>query len=596
MRRIKKIAKSHKRSLDLYRIILIIFCFTIISFGLPDPVAAANASLYFTPSTGTFPIKGTFTVAVKINTDNETANATEGTISFDAKILEVDSFSKSGSTLALWTTEPTYNNKTGVISFGGGMPRPGYKGEAGQILNITFKAKIAGATMIRFSSGAILANDGQGSNILSTLGSAGFTISPVEALPPSESTGSVPEIKPTGPEYNKPAIVSASHPDENAWYNNNKAVFSWQLPAGTEEASFELTKAPTTEPDNKAEAQATSKEYPKLADGIWYFHLKFKDAEKWGTAAHYRVMIDTTAPDPFDVKVRQVEVGNWPEFELESSDIESGIKKYEIIIGSLESQAYEVSGDEKIFQPTGLTPGEHTALIRVVDQAGNDKVKMITFMVDPIDTPTIKNYPQEIRPDDQLFITGNAIPNTSVQIYMQKGGEEDIKNAIFGGKVQSDASGNWFYVNKDNLANDRYVAWAVAQNDRGVSSNPSNKVTFLVSPPVFTKIGSLVINYFTVFVSLLFMIILIVASVMYIANFLRRRLKKETVEAEYVVHRNFTDLGEIIDEEFNELNKMAGTAAYNKERIKFKQRIKNYMTEAERKIMKEIKDVEKIVD
>ncbi|MEK7471251.1 MAG: hypothetical protein AAB623_01215 [Patescibacteria group bacterium] len=53
----------------------------------------------------------------------------------------------------------------------------GYTGSNGTIATLSFKARAAGNASIKFASSSVLANDGQGTNILKNIGQANFTIS-----------------------------------------------------------------------------------------------------------------------------------------------------------------------------------------------------------------------------------------------------------------------------------------------------------------------------------------------------------------------------------------------------------------------------------
>jgi len=565
--------------------ILFIGLALIFVFNFPAPAEAASASLYLTPSTGTYSINSKFSIAVKVNSGGQVINAAEGAISFDSNLLEVIGISKSGTIFPYWTTEPSFSNSAGTISFGGGLPPPAYSGTAGHICSITFKAKRSGGAQVRFSSGAVLAHDGKGTNVLASMGSGSFTISPYVAAPKS----TFPEIEPEE-EYNKPKITSPTHPDQNAWYSNNNVQFKWELPEGAKGVSIDFNREPVSDPGPVADGLFAEKEYETTEDGVWYLHLKFKDHRRWGTIAHFRVMVDTTPPLPFEIEVRKIEVGDWPELHFEAKDEGSGIKHYEVIIGSLESEAQIVEAEKALYKVSGLEVGEHTVQVKAVDKAGNEIYAQAKFVIEPIEAPVVTNYAHELKSTDQFFMNGTALADVTINVFIQK--EEKV---IITDSVKSDSNGSWFYINKERLENNRYIVWVEAVNDKGIKSGPSNKISFLVTPPVFARLGSWVINYFTVLVSLLFMIILIILLILYLAGKIRKRLKKETGEVEQVLHKNFINLKKAIDKEFIDLNKLAGTIDYNKERVEVKQRLKRNIDGVEKKIAKEIKDVEEIL-
>ncbi|MCD4762272.1 cohesin domain-containing protein [bacterium] len=550
---------------------------------------AGGASLYLSPSTGTYVIGSNFKVSVKVNTGGQVINAAEGTISFDKNLLDVVSVSKGGAIFPYWTTEPGFSNSAATVSFGGGLPPPAYSGTAGHIITITFRAKMSGAARVSFSSGAVLAHDGKGTNILSSMGSGSYTVSPKVTTP--EGKPASPKEQPKAEsEYNKPEITSLTHPDQNVWYNKNTIKFKWELPDGVTGLSIAFDKEPGTDPGPVSDGSFNEKEYPDAEDGVWYLHLKFKDGRRWGTIAHYRVMIDTNPPEQFEVEVRQIGVGEWPELRFETEDKESGMEKYEIYIGSLEKQAHEKKPDEHIHIVSGLHSGHHTALVKAVDKAGNERIATVEFFIEPIPAPVIINYSAEIKSTDRFYMNGTALESATINIYIEKD-----SLLIASSSVSADANGNWFYVNESGLPDGRYVSWVEAVNDKGIISHPSVKISFLVSPPVFMVIGNFVIDYFTVFVSLLFMILLVILAILYIAGIIRKRLKKETYEVEEILHKNSLDMKNSINKELLALIRISKAPSVKNEIAKTKERLSQKIDANEKRTLKEVQDVEDIL-
>ncbi|MBU4216345.1 cohesin domain-containing protein [Candidatus Parcubacteria bacterium] len=560
-----------------------------------NSASAAGASLYLTPSTGTYVIDGEFTISVKLNTGGQVVNAAEGALSYDAALLEAVSINRNGAVFNLWTTEPVATG--GNIKFGGGVPMPGYNGVSGHVLSVKFKAKAPGVAQVNFTSGAVLANDGKGTNILASMGVGSYTISPKIEAPTSGLEDKTVDsdkalqlinekVVASGEEYNHPKIESITNPDQNTWSKNPNVKFNWILPAGTKDVAFVLNKEPVWNLAAKSEGALSEKEYVGVEDGLWYFHLRFKDAKKWGTVATYRVMIDTRPPNPLNVKINDIGVGEWPELLFNAADAESGLGDYEIFIGSLEHQSFTLSGQETMLKISALSVGDHTAMVKAKDKAGNEIVSTIKFVINPIESPKILSYQEEMRSANDFYLSGTALPNVGVILYLQRDNE-----LVASSTVRSDANGAWFFVGDKKLANGRYVAWAEAVNANGIKSNPSEKVTFIVSPPIFVTIGNFVINYFTVFTSLLFLIVLII----FLVGKVRGRLKKETVEVENVSRTNLDELEAFIDQEFARLKKFEGKVNYTQEKKKMKDGLRARVGAVEKKILKEVKDVEDIL-
>jgi len=120
-------------------LVMLVLMFAFINI-LPIIVEAAEASLFFSPSSGTYQKESTFSVEVKVNSDGASINAAQAKILFPSEKLEVKSISKTGSILIFWPEEPVFSNSKGEISFKGGIPASGFTG-TDNILTINFRAK-----------------------------------------------------------------------------------------------------------------------------------------------------------------------------------------------------------------------------------------------------------------------------------------------------------------------------------------------------------------------------------------------------------------------------------------------------------------------
>lgn len=147
--------------------------------------AASAASLYLSPVIGTYSVGQTFTVNVYVSSPDQAMNAAQGVISFPIDKLEVYALSKTDSIANLWVQDPSFSNQDGTITFGAIVTNPGYTGPQGQIIKITFHARSPGTANIAFSSGSVLANDGKGTNILSSMQNAAVTLTAAVSPPPA---------------------------------------------------------------------------------------------------------------------------------------------------------------------------------------------------------------------------------------------------------------------------------------------------------------------------------------------------------------------------------------------------------------------------
>ena len=163
--------------------VFLLLILLILSLRVASPLHGASASLYLSPSSGTYTVGNKFSIQVKVNSGGVAINTADGNLIFDPDKLEVVSISKTGSIFTLWVQNPVFSNSAGTIEFAGGKPSPGFTGASGTIITITFRGKTSGRANLSFASGSVLADDGIGTNILVKMGSGSYELSG-EGIPP----------------------------------------------------------------------------------------------------------------------------------------------------------------------------------------------------------------------------------------------------------------------------------------------------------------------------------------------------------------------------------------------------------------------------
>lgn len=159
------------------------------------------ATIHFSPAAGDLDVGNILNVSILVNTQGQAINNADAVINFPKDLLEVVSLSKSGSIFSLWVEEPSYSNGAGTVSFNGGVPNPGFNGGTGKMLGVVFRVKKIGNASLLFSAAAVRANDGLGTNVLSGMGTASYTIS---AAPPPPVPVVVPVTPRVEPVVEKP--------------------------------------------------------------------------------------------------------------------------------------------------------------------------------------------------------------------------------------------------------------------------------------------------------------------------------------------------------------------------------------------------------
>lgn len=160
------------------RFVSIVLLLVLLLFG--KTAYAQSTGLLFGVLPKAIEVGNRVTLDVKVNSLDTSINAVSAVISYPSDMLKVVSTSKDGNIISLWTEEP--KTQRDRIAFEGVILNPGFQGASGLVFRITFEAKKEGVARIGFSEGALLANDGLGTNLLTSLGSTSLTVIPVKPV------------------------------------------------------------------------------------------------------------------------------------------------------------------------------------------------------------------------------------------------------------------------------------------------------------------------------------------------------------------------------------------------------------------------------
>lgn len=552
---------------------------------------AQAATIYPAPSSGSYNIGQSFSVGIFVSSADQAINAISGTLSFPADKLEVTSLSKSSSVMSLWVQEPSYSNSNGTVNFEGIILNPGYTGSSGRVLTVNFRTKSAGSAPLTFSSGSVLANDGQGTNILSGFGSASFAVEVPTSGPAAEqaTTPSVTVGTPPGPQ-----ITSITHPDSDAWYPVTIPEFSWDVPAGTIATRLLVGEKPQASPSVTYVPAISSKTLDAMEDGIWYFHVQLRNSNGWGGVSHFRFQIDTHDPEHFSMTKVEVTDATDPtrSYQFDAEDATSGIGHYTIQIDDGEAMEWTDDG-EHIYQTPTLGPGRHTIIVNAVDKAGNFLTNFDEFVIEPLVAPTITDYPQELTNKDPFVVKGQTYPNAQAIIWLKREATEP-QNYI----VKTDETGRFTFVAEEKLRDGIYQLWAEVVDERGARSEPTEKFKVLVQPTALWRFGTMTANVLSVLIPLIALIFLLVVVVWYSyikLRMLRSRVSREAGEAESVLHQEFRSLKRRLGTHIARIEKTGKKRKLTKEEEKIVTQLRKELDLVEYRISKEIVDIKKEV-
>ena len=585
--------KYHKTKLKIsFNFLIIVLGFLFCALNSANGV---GAYLYLSPNSGTYGIDNTFSVAVKVNSGGMAANAAEGTLNFNNNELEVVKISKTGSIFSLWTNEPIFSNSIGNIVFGGGSPSV-FNGTSGTIITITFRAKIAGSSNVTFSSGSILAADGKGTNILTSMNSGTYKLQPkvVISNPPVEEeyvppfTFGVPAA---------PAISSPTHSDPEEWYSNNSPKFIWKIPEGITGVKLLYDKYPQTAPIVFYSSLISEKQLEELADGIWYFHCQFKNEYGWGGISHFKFKIDTEPPQLFEIEIRGGEETTNPRPILlfNTPDLLSGIEFYEVKIGeAIIEEITEENVKTNPYQMPVQAMGKHTIIVKAVDRAGNYSLAMAEINILPIEAPIITDWPKELSPYVLLSLKGTAIPFSKVNIYIQNEEEETFLET-----TESNKQGTWYFIDNQPSAKGDYIIWSETIDYRGAKSNPSETVKVSVTIPAFVAIGEFEISYSDTIVILITLILILFFTSIFIKKkieYKRKKLRREVQKVEETLSKISLDLKEGTKQQLDRLEKIQVKKELDVEEKEMREILKKNIDLAEKFLKKEIEYIVSLLD
>jgi hypothetical protein len=551
---------------------------------------ANAATLSVTPSTGVYTAGQTFTARVVVNTTGAKINAAEGTVTFKPSELSVVRVSK-GSVFNLWTAEPSFSNSAGTVSFSGGTPT-GYTGGSGTVLSITFRTKGAGNPRVSFANGAVLAADGKGTNVLTSMSGGAYTIGAADIAPEPETVVYVaPANTPA-----KPIISSGTHQDPEKWYAETDAELSWSLPDDVVAVRTLLDSNSGSIPTKVYNTPIKNITLSDLDQGVQYFHLQFKNEEGWGRVNHYRLAVDTENPTSFSISLVEGADLTSPvqTLKFETEDKTSNVEKFSIRIDDAEPYSYtDETGSSTLILPP-LEPGPHTLIIEAFDEAGNSIGSTFSFSILAFDRPEFTEVPSEISENVIPVIKGITRPNAKVVVTFRKVGSEANTYTL-----ESDDMGEFVFIPEGRLSLGVYEVSAVAIDQNGAQSDASEIKRIAVQQPGYIQIGAYAVSVLSVLVPFVALSFLLLFGLWFVFSKLRRfktGVAKETKEALAMLQTEFGILHSVLSEHAQDLAASRKNKKLTKAEAELVDTVQDALRDAQNKLKKEITDVEDIVE
>ncbi len=555
--------------------------------------AAQAATLSVSPGTGVYTSNSNFTVRVVVNTSGKPINAAEGTLNFNPSELSVVSVNRSGSIFNLWVAEPSFSNSGGTVSFSGGLPS-GYTGSSGNIMTVTFKAKGSGASKVSFSSASVLANDGAGTNVLTSMNGGTFTIQAAAPTPEAEEV--IVEYVAPANTPGAPSVTSSTHADQKQWHTSKEAVLNWSVPDGVIAVRTLLDSRATAVPTKVYDSPIRTITLNDLDEGVSYFHVQFKNADGWGKVSHYRLAVDSQKPTEIKISKPENADTNNPEQQLlvEVTDATSDVTKFKVQVDG--GEMFEVTRDNATgtIKLPSVGPGYHTVIIEALDEAGNSIIGNYSFDVESFEKPIFTEYPQEINEQVIPVIKGTTRPNAIVEITLTKVGTEPVTY-----QVTADGSGVFTFIPEGKFSTGVYELKARATDAYGAQSLDSDTIRIAVQQSGFIRVGSLLVSYLSVIIPLIALAGLAVAGSWYMVMYLRRfrkQISRESSEALEILHREFTSLQAELRHQEGLIAESRKTKKLTKAESDMIMVLDKALLTSQRNVEKEINDVTKLAN
>lgn len=483
------------------------FVFLLALFLLPTSANAASFSI--SPATANIDTGETITLTVSVSSSTQAINAFSGRIYYPANLLGNPTVSTNGTIVNFWTIQPS--DEAGAVRFEGLVLNPGFSGTGGKLFSVTWRAEGSGIATFELSQASILANDGEGTNVLAgTLPKSVVTIGQTGGVVTTQPTSGTNAPLP-------PLVTSPTHTDPSDWYSVSEPMLEWQLPSDATSVSFALDKNATTTPiqDKGLVSSYTS---TTLTDGTWYFHIRHRNAYGWGGVTHFKINIDKTRPTDFVItKVEKEPQDGSTHFIFDANDATSGIENFEISIDASAPIVWKKESDDSLYSTDILALGQHQLVVRANDFAGNNIVNVAYFTYDGISTPVIEKYTQELDGGTVFRANGTAIPNSSVIFDFKK------ENVTWLGRVLSsdrnddenvvkvNQNGTFDFTMKTSWKVGEYHFVAKTRLDNGAESVWTESYSVSVLPGAFGKFMNIALRVILPIIPILVAILLLCA-------------------------------------------------------------------------------------
>ena len=556
---------------------------------LLSPLATQAATLYFSPSSGNYDVGKTITVSVYVSSPEEAVNAVSASLSVPSDLYSIVSASSVGSVINFWVSQPTVSGNT--VSFEGVVLNPGYQGTAGKVATLVLSPKKAGSGGPSFVSASVLANDGQGTNILSGTTDASYTIGGTQ--PPATPAATPQQSTPTQAAPSAFVIQSTTHP-EGVWSRQKTGTFSWTLPQGATATRIILSSSPSGVPSVEYIPAVSEKTIEGLPEGVSYLRVQHKVGGVWGGIGTYTIRVDSIPPERFTIVFPHGDSGFDPQPIILFNTIDglSGIAHYSVKVGDGSLFETAAPADSNPYVLPLQDPGAHVVSVTAFDKAGNSLTMTEGFYVEGIDPPKITYISETISYGDLIKTRGITYPNSHIDVVVR---DED-GDVVAEEPTKSNSLGDFGSIITKQLPPGLYSVTARVTDARGARSVETEPLS------VEVEAGFLVDFWFFMLehsgVAFLILLILLGSVGVHIYGWRKLLLLTHGVHAQRVsaaetVHKAFAILKKDVSTHMRQIREAGKTRMLTKEELAFLEEFEGELEEAEEIVEKEVEKAKK---
>jgi hypothetical protein len=569
---------SIKNSNYFFRSLLVIIsCF--ISF---NHVSAANITL--SPSQGTHHVGETFSIDVYVSSNQDAINAASANIIFSSETLELTSVRKTGSIITMWAEEPSFSNATGKASFEGVILNPGFNGSQGKLITLSFRVKKVGVGTVSVLAGSVLANDGEATNVLGTLGSASFTLDESTLDDASDTSNAVVSSL-------TPRVKSSSYPDSTKWYSSKEASFEWDVPESVTAVKTLYDDDTSSIPTRVYDPPVTNRSFVVDKEGIMYIHVQFKSLTGWGEVSHFKFQVDLTPPSSIHASLVDGSVTSSPKPNVlvTATDTLSGVGTIGIIVDSDKEVLYPYTTSNLYALPK-KEAGKHTAKVAVYDKAGNKgDVVTLDYTIETILVPTVTDYTKHVELGNPLVVSGTTYPQGIIEVSLT-----DTYNTKQIQTTTADESGKFSLTWLKKLDTGGYEMHVRVIDSKGaVSDFTETKIVTLEHIPLI-RFGIFIMNWLSLILVTIIASTLILGTIWYsLVQFsrFRRKVKRTMREAQSSLKANVFALRRDTEEFHTLLVKAEKKRQLTKEETAILKKFKKRLDVTEKEIEKKLEQI-----